>query len=421
MFTPRYNWGVVPLILGIALLGASIALGVFVMTESGTTVRTVVLPAIAGGLGIAALFAGHVSYPRVHNLKVYLAGYLIGLFAVLYSALVGITPHLTLPLPSAGLPMLLGIVTIANIVMITYVPALVGFRVTRWTTWSVVLIELVALLGLRLFPAQFDFVDWFAASELISYPYGIMGVLLLAALVGNIVLRPPSFHLRGLFVGCALLVAGSYAAASLLPDLVNRFFVPSDIVMLAVLATPLLLLVGILMHVLARMEHRALYDPLLQIYNRQYADRVLEEQTGVNTRPPFTVMLFDIDHFKHVNDTFGHQAGDKVLFAVAQELQNAIVPDGVLCRYGGEELIAFFSGKRAEETVAVAQRARAAIEQLSTSWQRTRINVTISVGLSERASGRQQLELVVRAADKALYIAKERGRNQVRYVRLKQA
>ncbi len=419
MFAPRYNWGIIPLILGLLLLAGVVALGTLVMPEALSRIRTIVLPATAGVLGIAALFAGHVSYPRVHNLKVYLAGYLTGLLALAYALMVGISPHLTLPLPPAGLAPLLFLLALLNLIAVTFVPEMVGFRAARWITWTTVIVEALALLAVRLLPAQFDFTNWLVAPQLVSYQNGIAALFLLLVVIGNAVLKPPSFHLRGLFTGLALVVAGGYVAPQVVPRVIGRIVVRSDFALLAAVAVPLLLVVGVIMHVLARMEHRSLYDPLLQIYNRQYGDRVLDEQTGVNTRAPFGVMMLDIDHFKRVNDTFGHQAGDKVLFAVAQEVQRNVVPHGVLCRYGGEELIAFFPGRRAAELVPLAQRVRTSVESLYVDWEKTRINVTVSIGLSERSTGRQQLSLVVRAADRALYIAKERGRNQVRFVRLK--
>lgn len=419
MFAPRYTWGIVPLILSVVLLGGLVAVGVFLMPEAGSAVRTVVLPAVAAGLGIAALFAGHVSYPRVHNLKVYLAGYLVGVFAIAYAVFVGVSPHLTLPTPSAGLPTLLVMVTLVNLVAITVVPAVVGFRATRLITWITVAVEVLALGAARLFPAQFWFIDKLVSGDVLSYQNGVVLILFLLVIVGNAAARPPGFHLSGLFAGLSLVVAGGYVAAQVVPELFDRIVVPGDFMLLATVAAPTLLIVGVIMHVLARMEHRSLYDPLLQIYNREYCGRILEEQTGVNTRPPFGVMLLDIDHFKRVNDRFGHQAGDKVLFAVAQEVQKNVIPHGVLCRYGGEELIAFFPGRSAADLVPLAQRVRTAVEASSVGWEKTKISVTVSIGLSERSSGRQQLDMVVRAADKALYIAKERGRNQVRFVRLK--
>jgi diguanylate cyclase (GGDEF)-like protein len=169
------------------------------------------------------------------------------------------------------------------------------------------------------------------------------------------------------------------------------------------------------------MEHRVAYDPLLHIYNREYCNRILAEQSSISTRPPLAIMMIDIDHFKQVNDTYGHQAGDRILFSVAQAVQKMVVPEGIVCRYGGEELIVFFPGRAGRDIVPCAQRLRALVEGTETTWKRHRIGVTVSIGLSDRKSPRQPLGHVVRAADKALYIAKENGRNQVRFVRLKES
>jgi diguanylate cyclase (GGDEF)-like protein len=132
-------------------------------------------------------------------------------------------------------------------------------------------------------------------------------------------------------------------------------------------------------------------------------------------------MMIDIDHFKQVNDTYGHQAGDRILFSVAQTVQKMVVPEGIVCRYGGEELIVFFPGRTGRDIIRLAQRLRALLEGKETTFKRHHIGVTISIGLSDRRSPRQSLANVVRAADKALYIAKENGRNQIRFVRLKES
>jgi diguanylate cyclase (GGDEF)-like protein len=104
---------------------------------------------------------------------------------------------------------------------------------------------------------------------------------------------------------------------------------------------------------------------------------------------------------------------------VAQTIQKVVVPEGVVCRYGGEELIVFFEGRTGRDIAPLARRLCQVIESTETSWKRQRIGVTVSIGLSERKIARQTLAHVVHAADKALYIAKENGRNQVRFVRIK--
>ena len=98
----------------------------------------------------------------------------------------------------------------------------------------------------------------------------------------------------------------------------------------------------------------------------------------MNVTPPFAVAMVDIDHFKNVNDTYGHQAGDAVLHSVAQTLLRTLSPQGTVCRYGGEELAVFFPQKKTSEVVPLMERAREEIEKSKTESGKKRISVTIS-------------------------------------------
>ena len=165
-----------------------------------------------------------------------------------------------------------------------------------------------------------------------------------------------------------------------------------------------------LIHWIIRLNHRAHYDPLLKIYNRGYADSILEQNPQSQ---PYSVVLFDIDHFKSINDTFGHQAGDAVLFEVAQAIQQILIPDGVLCRYGGEEIIGFLPGKDVGEAVSLAEDCRKTVENLSVDHQGRVIRVTLSGGAAQRQAADALLSDAVAAADACLYKAKENGRNRI--------
>jgi diguanylate cyclase (GGDEF)-like protein len=124
--------------------------------------------------------------------------------------------------------------------------------------------------------------------------------------------------------------------------------------------------------------------------------------------------MVDIDHFKNVNDTHGHQAGDQVLYTVAQTICREVVPDGVVCRYGGEELIIFFPQKTLTQAKLVTDRLREVLEKTKTRTGKKTLSVTASIGVSCREEPAQSIMDVIKAADKALYKAKEAGRNQVK-------
>jgi diguanylate cyclase (GGDEF)-like protein len=173
-------------------------------------------------------------------------------------------------------------------------------------------------------------------------------------------------------------------------------------------------LFGTIVHWFLRMENRAAYDPLLRIYNREYCEQVLREQSRLNTRPPFSIALCDIDHFKAVNDTYGHAAGDRVLAGVAERLQKAVVPDGVAARYGGEELVVFFPQTDRKAAREKVEELRKTIERTPIRYRSRSISVTVSAGVSTRERPNQALPNVLSTADRALYRAKAQGRNRVR-------
>ena len=215
------------------------------------------------------------------------------------------------------------------------------------------------------------------------------------------------FYIGGVIAGSALLYATSAIFLRVLPE--------GEHFELLMFCTVLLFQVtGFIVHWFVRIEHRIAYDPLLQIYNRDYCMQIISERSSVNCAPPFTLAMIDIDHFKKVNDTYGHQAGDEVLHAVAQTVKKAVMPHGVLCRYGGEELAIFFSQKTSSDVKAVVEKARKAVEETKVVSGKHKLSVTISGGVSHRTAMNQPIADIVTAADKALYKAKEGGRNQIK-------
>jgi diguanylate cyclase (GGDEF)-like protein/PAS domain S-box-containing protein len=158
----------------------------------------------------------------------------------------------------------------------------------------------------------------------------------------------------------------------------------------------------------------ALTDPLTGLHNR----RGLEGRSeALHFRPggaPVTQVwiMVDIDHFKRVNDTYGHEAGDEVLKAVAEALRSTARGADLVARFGGEEFVLVLPDTSAELAVRIAERLRLAIETLSTDVGGQVIRVTASFGVAQRAAQDSQLEVLERA-DAALYSSKKDGRNRV--------
>jgi diguanylate cyclase (GGDEF)-like protein len=198
------------------------------------------------------------------------------------------------------------------------------------------------------------------------------------------------------------------------PAIFNRQYAFEAESVLFVLVT-LYLIVGIIVHWFFRIENRISYDPLLQIYNRNYCSKIIEEQSNIKTIPPLGIAMVDIDHFKKVNDTYGHLAGDRVLYQVAQIILRGVIPEGIACRYGGEEIIVFFPNKKTRDILSTMENLRSSIEEIKIPIKKKKkITVTVSCGISHREALSQSIMEVISTADKALYRAKKGGRNKVK-------
>jgi len=143
---------------------------------------------------------------------------------------------------------------------------------------------------------------------------------------------------------------------------------------------------------------------------------VVELRRAQRLRMPLTVILFDIDHFKRINDTYGHPAGDACLRALAERLRPRIHRAGdILARYGGEEFVIALIGVDAVNSAALAEELRASIQSLVVTFDNQTIRFTASFGVvSAVPLADSQVLDYVSAADRALYAAKNDGRNCVR-------
>ena len=157
----------------------------------------------------------------------------------------------------------------------------------------------------------------------------------------------------------------------------------------------------------------ALIDPLTGAKNRAGMQAALKREIELSHRhdSPMCIMLLDIDHFKRVNDNFGHAGGDFVLQAVVQCIQETIRGSDMLFRFGGEEFLIMLSNTAIEGATLLAERIRQKIEGLSFAPHRT-LQITASLGISALQQN-EALDAFFERTDKALYTAKENGRNRV--------
>jgi diguanylate cyclase (GGDEF)-like protein/PAS domain S-box-containing protein len=161
----------------------------------------------------------------------------------------------------------------------------------------------------------------------------------------------------------------------------------------------------------------ALHDPLTGLYNRRYLDDALRREICrvERTHEPLSLIMIDIDHFKRFNDTFGHDAGDFVLAALARLIVTGVRPTDIACRYGGEEIAIVLPGITLQGAATRAEELRAAFHDARLTHQGQLMPApTASFGIStyplHGANGTEFLK----AADQALYLAKQSGRDQVR-------
>lgn len=158
------------------------------------------------------------------------------------------------------------------------------------------------------------------------------------------------------------------------------------------------------------------HDGLTGAKNKRWFDEELpsaaDRATAAGER--FSLVVFDLDHFKRVNDTHGHPAGDAVLRRVAEVVQLALPHDTALARVGGEEFAVLLAGHALRSAYDVAQALRERVESTRIVFERIHIPITLSLGVAERAEGEREAEFYARA-DAKLYEAKHAGRNRVRY------
>jgi len=162
---------------------------------------------------------------------------------------------------------------------------------------------------------------------------------------------------------------------------------------------------------LYRLAHLAERDALTGLYNRRALLDLAERAVGQQAL--LAVLMIDLDHFKTINDRYGHAAGDAALRQFAERLSQSCRRGDLVGRYGGEEFCVVLPGATASVAQRVAERLRAAMAAEPVSFGQQQIAVTISVGLACQRPELDGLEPLLAAADSALYQAKRRGRNRV--------
>jgi diguanylate cyclase (GGDEF)-like protein len=164
------------------------------------------------------------------------------------------------------------------------------------------------------------------------------------------------------------------------------------------------------------LEKIAITDSLTQAFNRRHFFDISEKeiQRALRYKHPLSVMLLDVDHFKIVNDTYGHRVGDQVLVGIVRLCQENIRNIDVFARYGGEEFTILLPETDCDETLTMAERICNLVAETPVTFGKINVSVTVSIGIACWNGGKElNIDQLLSRADIALYEAKDKGRNQV--------
>jgi diguanylate cyclase (GGDEF)-like protein len=165
----------------------------------------------------------------------------------------------------------------------------------------------------------------------------------------------------------------------------------------------------------SKLREQAIRDSLTNLFNRRYLEETLDRELSRAAREtyPVCIIMIDLDHFKRINDTYGHEAGDLVLKAIADILAEQSRRGDFACRYGGEEFIIAMPNITIDVACERAETIRQSLNLLRVPYEYYNLSVTISMGIACYPENGQTREAILRAADRALYGAKEAGRDHI--------
>lgn len=162
-------------------------------------------------------------------------------------------------------------------------------------------------------------------------------------------------------------------------------------------------------------ENLARIDPLTSTYNRRFLMELGERELERSRRyeVPLSIILLDVDHFKEINDVYGHLAGDRVLIGMSEQLRSCLRSVDIIARFGGDEFIVLLPETSSIAASQVAERLRREIEMITTSELNDEQTPTISLGIASTNDGSCSMDQLLETADRALYRSKNFGRNRI--------
>ncbi|GAB4062704.1 GGDEF domain-containing protein [Uliginosibacterium sediminicola] len=205
-----------------------------------------------------------------------------------------------------------------------------------------------------------------------------------------------------------------YAGASLFDYSLPRL-ISAMAAMLAVIALYFSIILSIALRLNASLKIQAHHDALTGLYNRHIFYELAEHEHAMQARnqQAFSLLYIDIDHFKSINDSYGHAAGDYVLQEYASLLKTHFRRSDIIARLGGEEFCVLLPGIAGEQTRLIAEKLCAASRALNIHWQDRRVDLKVSIGAATHDEHGESIHSLMDRADAALYLAKSAGRNRV--------
>jgi diguanylate cyclase (GGDEF)-like protein len=166
---------------------------------------------------------------------------------------------------------------------------------------------------------------------------------------------------------------------------------------------------------LETLSRQATHDPLTGLFNRRYLDQILygEIAHAMHSDSMVGILMVDVDHFKQINDKYGHKAGDLMLQKLGELMKNCVRAADIVCRYGGEEFVIVMPGVSEKTVGECAEEIRSRFEKLCVLYQNQDIHATISLGVAIYPLHGSTVDEVFVNADRAMYQAKQKGRNQI--------
>jgi diguanylate cyclase (GGDEF)-like protein len=366
-------------------------------------------------LSAVVFLVARISYPKIYKFKILLSGYVLVAFIICFfvistpmdehSKIMGVNFYaksVDIIQPRGGNFAFRFLFTLLNLnlLIVILASAYVNYNAGKNSSWAAFALNIIIYLAVLLL---------LPAGKKHPFVYGFMQThILINCIITGLTLIFSFFTIEEEHNYGSIIVA-----LSLMTLYCELFSQNIGQVKFLLPAMEVIIIWGMFAHWVNCLHHKAHYDPLLKIYNRQYMDNIIHGIADVRLGKKLSVMMCDIDHFKKVNDTYGHSAGDVVLFTIAQIIRDAALPEGVVCRYGGEEIIVFLRDKTGEEAKAKGEKIRKAVKAAKVKVKSKMIKVTMSIGIGSTKNGLEDMEKIIKKADDCVYKAKKTGRDKV--------